>query len=66
MEGCSNIDQGLDLVKAFDDFGSLIVLGNVVFLKIEQVGSSFHFNYIIYSYKILRNCCFYSYHFGFT
>ncbi|KAL8211028.1 hypothetical protein R6Q57_005465 [Mikania cordata] len=37
MEGCSNIDQGLDLAKALDDSGSVIVLGNVVFLKPEQV-----------------------------
>lgn len=37
MEGCSNRDQGLDLAKALDDSGSVIVLGNVVFLKPEQV-----------------------------
>lgn len=36
VEGCSNIDQGLDLAKALDDSGSVIVLGNVVFLKPEQ------------------------------
>ncbi|KAL4577368.1 hypothetical protein LXL04_013477 [Taraxacum kok-saghyz] len=37
IEGCSNRDQGLDLAKALDDSGSVIVLGNVVFLKPEQV-----------------------------
>ncbi|KAI3520956.1 hypothetical protein L1887_10411 [Cichorium endivia] len=42
MEGCSNRDQGLDLAKALDDSGSVIVLGNVVFLKPEQVVKAIH------------------------
>ncbi|KVI09035.1 calcium uniporter protein 2, mitochondrial-like [Cynara cardunculus var. scolymus] len=42
VEGCSNIDQGLDLAKALDDSGSVIVLGDVVFLKPEQVVKAIH------------------------
>ncbi|XP_076954383.1 calcium uniporter protein 3, mitochondrial-like [Bidens hawaiensis] len=37
VDGCSSRDQGLDLAKALDDSGSVIVLGNVVFLKPHQV-----------------------------
>lgn len=34
---CSNKDQGAELAKVLDSSGSVIVLGNVVFLKPEQV-----------------------------
>ncbi|KAI3500570.1 hypothetical protein L1887_36394 [Cichorium endivia] len=37
VDGCSNIDQGVDLAKVLDDSGSVLILGNVVFLKPEQV-----------------------------
>lgn len=37
VDECSNLDQGLDLAKVLDDSGSVIVLGNVVFLKPQQV-----------------------------
>ncbi|KAJ9562222.1 hypothetical protein OSB04_007382 [Centaurea solstitialis] len=37
VDGCSNRDQGVDLAKALDDSGSVIVLGKIVFLKPEQV-----------------------------
>ncbi|XP_076896627.1 calcium uniporter protein 3, mitochondrial-like [Bidens hawaiensis] len=37
VDGCSSRDQGLDLAKALDDSGSVIVLGNIVFLKPDQV-----------------------------
>ncbi|XP_071706344.1 calcium uniporter protein 2, mitochondrial-like [Rutidosis leptorrhynchoides] len=39
---CYNRDQGLELAKALDDSGSVIVLGNVVFLKPEQVVKAIH------------------------
>ncbi|MFS8011022.1 putative calcium uniporter protein [Helianthus anomalus] len=42
VEACSNRDQGLDLAKALDDSGYVIVLGNVVFLKPEQVVKAIH------------------------
>ncbi|KAI7744166.1 hypothetical protein M8C21_020784 [Ambrosia artemisiifolia] len=42
IEACSNRDQGLDLAKALDDSGYVIVLGNVVFLKPEQVVKAIH------------------------
>ncbi|GFQ01492.1 calcium uniporter protein 2 mitochondrial [Phtheirospermum japonicum] len=34
---CSNIDQSLEFAKMLDQSGSVIVLGNVVFLRPEQV-----------------------------
>lgn len=34
---CENVDQGLEFAKMMDDSGSVIVLGNVVFLRPEQV-----------------------------
>ncbi|GJX15906.1 calcium uniporter protein 2, mitochondrial-like protein [Tanacetum coccineum] len=34
---CANKDQGAELAKVLDSSGSVIVLGNVVFLKPEQV-----------------------------
>ncbi|KAI3760884.1 hypothetical protein L1987_51285 [Smallanthus sonchifolius] len=37
VDECSNKDQGVDLAKVLDNSGSVIVLGNVVFLKPEQV-----------------------------
>lgn len=36
-EGCSDPDQGLGLAKTLDESGNVIVLGNVVFLRPEQV-----------------------------
>ncbi|KAI3777055.1 hypothetical protein L1987_46849 [Smallanthus sonchifolius] len=37
VDECSNKNQGVDLAKVLDNSGSVIVLGNVVFLKPEQV-----------------------------
>ncbi|KAL6572868.1 hypothetical protein OROHE_002344 [Orobanche hederae] len=34
---CSSIDQGLEFAKMLDQSGSVIVLGNIVFLRPEQV-----------------------------
>ncbi|XP_076959877.1 calcium uniporter protein 3, mitochondrial-like [Bidens hawaiensis] len=42
VDGCGNRDQGLDLAKALDDSGDVIILGNVVFLKPEQVVKAIH------------------------
>nr|XP_043631642.1 calcium uniporter protein 2, mitochondrial-like [Erigeron canadensis] len=39
---CPSIDQAMDLAKALDDSGSVIVLGNVVFLKPQQVMKAIH------------------------
>ncbi|KAK1410241.1 hypothetical protein QVD17_36776 [Tagetes erecta] len=36
VEECLNRDQGLELAKALDHSGDVIVLGNVVFLKPQQ------------------------------
>ena len=35
--GCENEDQGAEFAKMLDDSGNVIVLGNVVFLRPEQV-----------------------------
>ncbi|XVE94763.1 hypothetical protein REPUB_Repub02eG0037100 [Reevesia pubescens] len=40
LEGCSNEAQGLELAKSLDQSGNVIVLGNVVFLRPEQVAKS--------------------------
>ncbi|RDY12991.1 Calcium uniporter protein 2, mitochondrial, partial [Mucuna pruriens] len=40
VESCENRDQGADFAKILDDSGNVIVLGNVVFLRPEQVFSS--------------------------
>ncbi|KAI3462817.1 hypothetical protein Pfo_019480 [Paulownia fortunei] len=34
---CSSVDQGLEFAKILDESGSVIVLGNIVFLRPEQV-----------------------------
>ncbi|KAK6154912.1 hypothetical protein DH2020_009160 [Rehmannia glutinosa] len=34
---CSSVDQGLEFAKMLDQSGSVIVLGNIVFLRPEQV-----------------------------
>ncbi|OIS98284.1 PREDICTED: calcium uniporter protein 2, mitochondrial-like [Nicotiana attenuata] len=36
-ETCSNVDQGLEFAKMLDGSGDVIVLGNVVFLRPDQV-----------------------------
>ncbi|KAK4368441.1 hypothetical protein RND71_012233 [Anisodus tanguticus] len=36
-ETCSNDDQGMEFAKKLDESGDVIVLGNIVFLKPEQV-----------------------------
>ncbi|KAL6993632.1 hypothetical protein U1Q18_011744 [Sarracenia purpurea var. burkii] len=36
-ESCGNKDRGLDFVKMLDESGTVIVLGNVVFLRPDQV-----------------------------
>ncbi|XVF73693.1 hypothetical protein PTKIN_Ptkin13bG0002900 [Pterospermum kingtungense] len=40
LEGCGNEAQGLELAKMLDQTGNVIVLGNVVFLRPEQVAKS--------------------------
>lgn len=35
---CSSVDQGMEFAKMLDESGSVIVLGNIVFLRPEQVG----------------------------
>lgn len=35
-DGCSSKEQGLQFAKMLDDSGTVIILGNVVFLKPEQ------------------------------
>ncbi|XP_028803029.1 calcium uniporter protein 4, mitochondrial [Neltuma alba] len=37
VQGCENEDQGAEFAKKLDESGSVIVLGNVVFLRPEQV-----------------------------
>ncbi|XP_065873821.1 calcium uniporter protein 2, mitochondrial [Euphorbia lathyris] len=39
-ENCSDQEQGIRMAKALDESGNVIVLGNVVFLKPEQVVKS--------------------------
>lgn len=39
-EGCENEDQGVEFAKMLDESGNVIVLGNVVFLRPEQVAKS--------------------------
>lgn len=36
---CSDSELGLEFAKILDDSGSVIVLGNIVFLRPEQVGA---------------------------
>lgn len=40
VRGCSNEDQGTKLAKMLDESGNVIVLGNVVFLRPEEVAKS--------------------------
>ncbi|KAK9271073.1 hypothetical protein L1049_026662 [Liquidambar formosana] len=40
VEACSNEDQGVEFAKMLDESGNVIVLGNVVFLRPEQVAES--------------------------
>ncbi|GMN35445.1 hypothetical protein TIFTF001_005308 [Ficus carica] len=40
VEGCENEDQGAEFAKMMDESGNVIVLGNVVFLRPEQVAKS--------------------------
>ena len=40
VEGCKNEDQGAEFAKMLDESGNVIVLGNVVFLRPEQVLNS--------------------------
>ncbi|XVE69940.1 hypothetical protein DITRI_Ditri10aG0031600 [Diplodiscus trichospermus] len=40
LEGCGNEAQSLELAKMLDQTGNIIVLGNVVFLRPEQVAKS--------------------------
>ncbi|PSS17220.1 Calcium uniporter protein [Actinidia chinensis var. chinensis] len=40
VDVCSNRDQGVEFAKKLDESGSVIVLGNVVFLRPEQVAKS--------------------------
>lgn len=37
VESCENHEQGVEFAKLLDDAGNVIVLGNVVFLRPEQV-----------------------------
>ncbi|KAE9586767.1 hypothetical protein Lal_00004512 [Lupinus albus] len=40
VQVCENEDEGTELVKIFDDTGCVIVTGNVVFLRPEQVAKA--------------------------
>ncbi|XP_057501863.1 calcium uniporter protein 4, mitochondrial-like [Actinidia eriantha] len=40
VDVCSNRDQGVEVAKKLDESGNVIVLGNVVFLRPEQVAKS--------------------------
>ncbi|KAF8405165.1 hypothetical protein HHK36_010064 [Tetracentron sinense] len=40
IKGCSNPDQGLGFAKMLDESGAVIVLGNAVFLRPEQVAKT--------------------------
>ncbi|KAF4348234.1 calcium uniporter protein 4, mitochondrial isoform X2 [Cannabis sativa] len=40
VEDCENENQGAEFAKTLDDTGNVIVLGNVVFLRPEQVAKS--------------------------
>ncbi|XP_062098661.1 calcium uniporter protein 4, mitochondrial [Humulus lupulus] len=40
VEGCENENQGAEFAKTLDETGNVIVLGNVVFLRPEQVAKS--------------------------
>ncbi|KAK9947123.1 hypothetical protein M0R45_012558 [Rubus argutus] len=40
VEGCESEEQGAEFAKLLDESGSVIVLGNVVFLRPEQVAKS--------------------------
>ncbi|XP_059637109.1 calcium uniporter protein 4, mitochondrial-like [Cornus florida] len=40
VDGCSNHEQGLEFAKTLDESGNVIVLGNVVFLRPDQVAKS--------------------------
>lgn len=37
VEDCGNADQGAEFAKLLDESGSVIVLGNIVFLRPDQV-----------------------------
>ncbi|KAM7516619.1 hypothetical protein LguiA_006202 [Lonicera macranthoides] len=37
VEGCSSLEQGLEFAKMLDESGTVITLGNVVFLRPDQV-----------------------------
>ena len=39
VDGCSNRDLGLEFAKKLDESGNVVVLGNIVFLRPEQVRS---------------------------
>ena len=48
-ESCGgNLEQGLGFAKTLDESGSVIVLGNAVFLRHHQVGPPFPFYLIVY------------------
>ena len=49
VQGCENEDQGAEFAKMLDDSGNVIVLGNVVFLRPEQVPffKKKNFNFIL-------------------
>ncbi|KAL6295753.1 hypothetical protein ACE6H2_003895 [Prunus campanulata] len=40
VEGCEDEEQGVEFSKMLDEYGNVIVLGNVVFLRPEQVAKS--------------------------
>ncbi|MFS7911554.1 putative MCU family protein [Helianthus anomalus] len=41
MDACGNRDQGVEFAKVLDVAGDVIVLGNVVFLRPDQVWNCF-------------------------
>ena len=49
VEGCSDPSQGLRFARMLDDSGTVIVLGDIVFLHPEQVNFFFFFFLLLFS-----------------
>ena len=52
VQGCENEDQGAEFAKMLDDSGNVIVLGNVVFLRPEQVPFFFFKKNLIFFFAL--------------
>uniref|UniRef100_A0A151UDW8 Uncharacterized protein n=1 Tax=Cajanus cajan TaxID=3821 RepID=A0A151UDW8_CAJCA len=51
-EHCSDEDQALNVAKMFDDSASVIIIGDVVFLRPEQV--NFLSSFFIFLFSVLN------------